>query len=365
VTVTIVEPAVLESVYFGVARAHGANDEEARFFSQCLIRADLRGHTTQGVALLPYHDGMIADGQMRFGAALEVVQDGPCVAVVDAHHGVGQVVGTRCMRIAIAKAQEVGIGCVVARNSGDFAMAAAYSLMAIEHGLVGIAMSNGKPLVAPWGGRDPLFCTNPLSAAFPAGDTAPIVIDAATSAFSLGDVIRTARDRQELSFVGVTDAAGVYTTDPGTVVADVNDRESDLNGALLPLGPKGFCWLLLVELLCSALAGSAGSYNNDFEPSGDHPWDHGQVFIALAPDAFAGEASFTASVDQLVGRLQAARSAPGQAEVRIPGHAAFREEELRRVHGVPVRDEELALAREVARMRGVGELLAGVGGVGG
>jgi LDH2 family malate/lactate/ureidoglycolate dehydrogenase len=123
------------------------------------------------------------------------------------------------------------------------------------------------------------------------------------------------------------------------------------------MGPKGFGWLLLVELLCSALACSAGSYSNDFVASAEQPWDHVQVFIALAPDAFGGEGFFRASVDELVGRLETAPAALGHERVRIPGHAAHDEEERRRREGVPVRDEELALVHEVARRRGLGHLL--------
>jgi LDH2 family malate/lactate/ureidoglycolate dehydrogenase len=355
--VTLVAAELLGSIYYGIADAHGANAEEAGFFRDRLLRADLRGHSTQGSALIPYHDEMIASGQMRFGVPLEVVSDAPGVAVVDAHFGVGEVVGTRCMGIAMDKAERTGIGCVTVRNSGDFAMASAYSLLALERGMVGIAMSNGKPVVAPWGGRDPLFCTNPISVAFPGGERFPLVIDMASSAFSMGDAIRTARDGKRLPFVGIVDRDGVYGDDPAPIVIDVNERESKLDGALLPLGPKGFCLLLIVELMCSALAGSAGSYNNDFEPTGERPWDHGQVFMAMSAEAFAGQAALRGSVDALIDRVEGSRPAPGQQAVRVPGRSAHEEEQRRTRDGVPVRDEELAQLCAVARRRGLAELV--------
>ncbi|HEV3034350.1 MAG TPA: Ldh family oxidoreductase [Solirubrobacteraceae bacterium] len=355
--VTLVAAELLGSIYYGIAGAHGANAEEAGFFRDRLLRADLRGHSTQGSALIPYHDEMIASGQMRFGVPLEVVSDAPGVAVVDAHFGVGEVVGTRCMGIAMDKAERTGIGCVTVRNSGDFAMASAYSLLALERGMVGIAMSNGKPVVAPWGGRDPLFCTNPISVAFPGGERFPLVIDMASSAFSMGDAIRTARDGKRLPFVGIVDRDGVYGDDPAPIVIDVNERESKLDGALLPLGPKGFCLLLIVELMCSALAGSAGSYNNDFEPTGERPWDHGQVFMAMSAEAFAGQAALRGSVDALIDRVEGSRPAPGQQAVRVPGRSAHEEEQRRTRDGVPVRDEELAQLCAVARRRGLAELV--------
>jgi L-2-hydroxycarboxylate dehydrogenase (NAD+) len=359
---TIVPAELLGSIYRGIAEAHGASPEEADIFRDRLLRADLRGHSTQGSALIPYVDEMIASGQMRFGAPLDFVSDAASVAVVDANFGVGEVVGTRCMGIAIEKARETGIGCVAVRNSGDFAMASAYSLLALEHGMAGFAMSNGKPVVAPWGGREALFCTNPISAAFPGGERFPIVIDMATSAFSMGDAIRTARDGEELPFVGVVDREGNYGNDPAAIVVDVNERESKLDGAMLPLGPKGYGMLLMVEVMCSALAGSTGSWDNDFEPSGERPWNHGHAFMAMSLDAFAGLAPFQDSIDSLVDRVEGSQPAQCTERVRVPGRAAHEEEQRRARDGVPVRDEELAQLLEAARRRGLGDLADRVGG---
>jgi L-2-hydroxycarboxylate dehydrogenase (NAD+) len=361
----IVSPVLLGEVFERIARARGADDQEAAIFRDRLLRAELRGHSTQGAALVPYIDGMLADGQMRFGAPLEVVSDAPSGAVVDAHFGVGEVVGTRCMEMAIRKARAAGIGCVSVRNSGDFAMASAYSLLAVDHGMAGIAMSNGKPVVAPWGGRDARLCTNPISAAFPGGERFPIVIDMATSAFSMGDAIRTARDGGRLPFPGIVDPEGRYGDDPAAIVVDVLDRESKLDGALLPLGPKGFGVMLIVEVLCSALAGAAGSWANDYEPSGDRPWRHGHCFIAISPEHFGGAEAFGASIDALIAGIEGSRPAVGFDDVRVPGRAAHEEEQRRSHEGIPMRDEELEQLLLVARRHGLEELaerlLAGVG----
>jgi L-2-hydroxycarboxylate dehydrogenase (NAD+) len=357
----IVAADILGEIYEGVAVAHGATAEEAGFFRHCLLRADLRDHSTQGSALVPYHDEMLATGQMRFGAELELISDAAAVAVADANFGPGEVVGTRCMKIAIEKAKATGLGCVAVRNSGDFAMASAYSLLALDQGMVGIAMSNGKPVVAPWGGRDPLFCTNPISAAFPGGERYPIVIDMATSAFSMGDAIRTARDGRKLPSVGIVNRDGNYGDDPAPIVVDAEERESKLDGALLPLGPKGFGMSLIVELMCSALAGVGGSWTNGYEPSGERPWRHGHCFLAFDPEAFAGFGPFGNVVDDLVAVVEASAPAQGHEAVRLPGKAAHEEELRRRREGVPVRDEELRQLLVVARRRGLAELADRIG----
>lgn len=357
---TLISADLLGELYAAIAAAHGADAEEAGFLRDCLLRAELRGHSTQGSALIPYIDAMLASGQMRFGAPLETISDSPSAATIDANFGVGEVVGTRCMRIAIEKAGSTGAGCVAVRNSGDFGMASAYSLLALDAGMIGVAMSNGKPLVAPWGGRDPLFCTNPISVAFPGGERYPVVVDMATSAFSMGDAIRTARDGGELRYDGVVDRVGVYGRDPRAIVVDVNERESALEGALLPLGVKGFGWLLIVELFCSVLAGASGSYNNDFNPSRERPWDHGLFFMALDPERFAGSATLRRTVDALVEQVETARPAQGHRQVRVPGRAAHENEKQRRREGVPVRNEELAQLLDVAERRGLADLVAQV-----
>src|SRR5687767_13746746 len=122
---TTVPAELLGAIYAGIAAAHGADEEEAGILRDRLLHADLRGHSTQGSALVAYLDEMIESGQMRFGVPLETVADAPSARTVDARFAVGPVVGTRCMEVAIAKARETGVGCVVARNSGDFAMASA------------------------------------------------------------------------------------------------------------------------------------------------------------------------------------------------------------------------------------------------
>ena len=215
-----------------------ADAEEAGYFRDRLLRADLRGHSTQGSALIPYHDEMIASGQMRFGATLERVHDSPSVAVVDAHFGVARWVGTRCMAIAVEKAERTGIGCVTFRNSGDFAMASAYSLLALDHGMVGVAIEQRQAGRRTLGRTRPAVLHQPdqrrlsREGAFPARDR-----------HGHQRVLDGRRDpdrqrRRQLPFVGIVDRDGRYGSDPAPIVLDVNERESKLDGALLPFGPK-------------------------------------------------------------------------------------------------------------------------------
>lgn len=337
----IVAPADLEALYRRVAERHGAATDEAALFASALLRADLRDHTTQGIGLLPYLDEQLAAGNMAFGRPLETVRESAATAVLDAHGGIGQVTGARAMALAVSKAHEAGVGLVTVRRSGDFSMASAYVLQALDAGLAGLAMSTGPILVAPWGGRDARFCTNPLAFGVPAGEQDPIVIDMATSAYSMGAVVLAARDGELLDGAAVVDADGRYSTDPATVVLDVMARESRLAGALLPAGPKGFGALLLVELLAGLL-------------SGERTWEderhahYGQTFVAIDPAHLGDPRELAAAADRMIETLTGAQPAHGFDAVRLPGGNAAVEERRRREHGVPVRDEEWEMAARLA-----------------
>jgi L-2-hydroxycarboxylate dehydrogenase (NAD+) len=206
-------------------------------------------------------------------------------------------------------------------------MAAAFALQALEHGMVGIAMSNAQALVAPWGGQDRLFGTNPISIAIPSGEQAPIVIDTSTSAISGGRVTVARHDGAKLGGPWVVDTQGRMTADP-----------SDF-AAIVPLGPKGFGWLLFVEILAGILSGMGGSRFVQPNPDTEHPSTIGQLFMAIDVARLMPVAEFKAQVDALIGTVKASRPAEGFVEILLPGESAAREYERRQREGIPVRDE--------------------------
>lgn len=350
----VIDHRRLEEAYAAIARKHGATDAEAGVFAACLVRADLRGYTRQGIALIPYYDQLLRERKLRFGVEARVVREGPAFAVLDGGRGVGQLLSQQGVRIASDKAAQVGVALVAIRDSGDFAMASAHALAALERGMLGVAMSTGQPLVAPWGGRDPFFCTNPIAVAVPTQKERPVVIDAATSGFSMGTLVRAARDGERMDRLAVVDREGRYTADPATIVDDPLDRESTLSGAILPDGPKGFGWLLIVEILAGALSGLYDGAT-DGGPAGGAQGDprFAQCFIVIDVERFLGPGVFRRDMDRLVRALETARPAEGFERVRVPGGRAGAEEERRRVEGVPVRDEEWKLLRSTCSALGI------------
>jgi len=343
----------LRYVYEGVAKAWGGAPDEVAIFAECLLRADLRGHQTQGIGLLPYLDGLFDAGVMRFGQPFEVLRDAPATALVDGHSGVGQVVATRAMALAIDKAKRGGVGLVAVRRSSDCGMVANYAIQAQERGLIGMAMSTGPLLVAPWGGRDAMFCTNPLALAVPAGKRDPIVIDMATSAYSMGAVVLAARAGAKLETRGVVDRQGRYSDDPAPVILNPMHRESRMAGALLPAGPKGFGMLMFVDVLAALLSGERRWVEDVGTRGGERAAFYGQTFLAISVEHFMAADEFSAAADRMIETLRAARPAEGFENVRLHGEAALQTQRDFLANGVEVRDEEWRRAEELARKLGL------------
>lgn len=344
------EPAdYLQAVYEALWRKCGASDEEARIIARCFLAADLFGKETQGIAAIPLLYPFARDGGVRFGAPIEVVKEGPGFALVDGHHGSGHVVATRAMEIAIAKAREATVGSVWVRNANDFTMATNYPIMALEHDYFGLAMCNGVPLVAPWGGRDAVFNTNPMAYAIPAGDELPIVYDGATSAVSHGHVVLAARDGARLPADQLVGEDGRFTDDPTPLVADPFDRGSEQLGAILALGgAKGFGWSILVDVLSGLMAGMATAKDIPIHQSAEHPWTGGIFVMAVNIANLVELDAFKAKVDGLIRNCKGSRLAEGFSEIVMPGERAQREAARRRRDGVPLRGEDWANVVRIA-----------------
>lgn len=335
----------LQSVYEAIYRKLGASAEEGQILARCFVNTDLRGKDTQGIALLPYHYSLYRSGAIRLGAPLRVIKESAGVAVVDGGQGSGHVVATKAMEIALQKARESIVATVWVCNTNDFGMASNYSMMALEHDCIGLAMSTGSTAsVAPWGGRDRIFGTCPVSIAIPAGEEKPIVIDMATSSVSGGKVLVAARDHLRVPGLHLVDASGKFTDDPTPLVVDSRDRAlSQALGAILPLGPKGFGWLLFVDIFAGLISGMTR------EP----PSSRGDFLMAIDVGLLMPISEFRTKVDALVRRVKSSRRAEGFDDIVLPGEAAAREAERRQREGVPVREEDWLKVSAIARELGL------------
>ncbi len=350
---TIVSNSKLTGLYIEIAKKLGAPDEEAEIFARCMVRADLRGMFTQGASMIPYSVGLSEKKVANFGVPFEILKDESGMALVDGHHGVGAVVATRAMDLAIKKARITGVGCVWVRNGGDFMMTANHALQALEQNMVGFVMRNEAPRVAPWGGMEPFFFTNPIAVAFPSGEEAPIVIDMAGASFSVGMTVMAARDNKLMPSPHLFTPDGEYTDDPSKIVLDPSNRESGFKGGIVTLGHKGLMWAIIVELFSALLAGTNTSNLNNFSQTGDHPWDEGQFHMAIDISKLQPLEQFKASTDQFIRALRAVKPAKGFDGVIIPGESEAKLEQQRLQEGIPIRDEIWAGVIKVSNRLGV------------
>lgn len=349
----VVSVKKMTAVYTGIALALGATPEEAEIFAHCHVRADLRGMYTQGAAIIPYTTWLSEQGVARFGAPFKLLRDEAGLALVDAGFGVGVVVGTRAMNLAVEKARKAGTGSVWVQHGGDFNMTANHVLQAVEQDMVGIVMRNENPRVAPWGGRDPFFYTNPLAVGVPTAQEPPIIIDMAAGSFSVGQVVMAARDNRRMPSAHLVTSEGVYTDDATKIVLDPAYRESQFSGGIVTLGHKGLIWALIVELFSGLLSGANTSNKNDYEPTAEHPWNEGAFYMAIDVSKLRPVAEFKAATDEFARALRSVRPAEGFEHVIVPGEVEAAKEEQRKKEGVPVRDEDWQGVLDVAARYGV------------
>lgn len=331
-------PAYLQAVYQAIAEECGATQEEARTLAQCYLNADLTGRDTQGIALFPYIITQIKAGVIRFGQPVTTIKDGPGYALLDGGHGPGQLVTVKAMELAIQKAHDTAVGSVWVVNGNDIGMVSNYSQMALQHDFIGVAMTNTRPRVAPWGGRDPILGINPISFSIPAAKMNPIIFDGASGSLSSGAVVHAAREGLKFSGDYLVDEEGNMTNDPSGLVIDPYERRLSMRGAIAAQGAKGFASLIWVEIMAGLLSGGTLSAHSPLDPSADNPPTVGIFVQAIDVGKMVPIEEFKTHVDEFVQIVKASRVAEGFREILLPGDRALREEKRRRIDGIPVPD---------------------------
>ena len=284
-----------------------------------LVDADLEGVHTHGLIRLEEYVPALQRGAWRPTATLTVVQETPATAVVDGGSGVGPVLALRAMERCVAKARQTGVAVVSLRNGGHFGRAGYYARWAAQQGLIGVAMTNASPCLAPWGGRQRVLGNNPLAIAVPRRSHPPVVLDMALSVVAQGR-IRLARDRGEMLPEGWgLDPQGQPTRDPVQV----------LLGSLMPVGGyKGYGLALMVDLLTGVLSGGAfGTQVTSARELRQQNICH--TFLAIHVPHFREMDAFLEDVEQLVNMVKGSPPAPWAQEILLPGepeqrHAARR-----------------------------------------
>ena len=286
--------------------AAGATEATAQATASALVYADERGLTSHGVSRLPMYLAQLRNGRVDATAVPQIVRDKGAALLVDAADGLAFGACALGIAAGIERARTYGTAAVSITHSHHFG-AGAYHLEAVaEAGLVGLAFSNAPGAMPAWGGSKPLFGTNPIAAAFPRANAAPLMIDLSLSQVARGKIMVAARDGKPIPEGWATTADGQPTT----------SARAALDGMMLPFGgAKGAMLALMVELLAAALSGAnfgaeAGSFLTEEGPRSGV----GHLFWLVDPDALAGTQVYQQRIETLIELMLS------DPEVRLPGY---------------------------------------------
>jgi LDH2 family malate/lactate/ureidoglycolate dehydrogenase len=300
---------------------------DAREVAGCLIKAELRGVDSHGVVRLPVYARRVKAGVVEARPDVRITPVGTASVLVDGGNGLGPVVAARAMDAAVDLARAHGTGVSGVRQSNHFGPAAYYVERAIGAGLIGIAISNAPPNMAPFGGRTRFLGTNPVAIGIPAGEEDPLIFDASTSVVARGKIIVAAHTGEAIPEGWAIDPDGHPTTNP----------EQALAGAVLPFGgPKGSALSFIIDIFCGVLTGAAfASQINTLEDL-TTVQNVGHVLAAVRTDLFVPEGQFTERMDTILRMLKSAPPAPGTSRVLVPGEIERANESRMRAEGIPL-----------------------------
>ena len=321
-------------------QAAGASAEEAATIARYNIGANLVGHDSHGIILIPTYIDRIKVGHIVPGAPWTIMQETPTSTVIDGNWGFGYVVTDRAMRYTIDKAKNQQVAAATVYRQSHIGRLASYPLMAAREGMIAmITADSGRSAKARLG-------TNPICFAVPSNLEGPLFFDMATSAAAAGKInVATARGEQ-VPAGWLIDADGKPSTDP---------RVLRQGGALLPVGGtegyKGYGLATIVEILSGLLTGLGFGV----EPTGRH--NDGCFIAVFNVAAFRDLNTFKQEVTEFAQYLKATPPAQGFTEVLYPGEIEFKREQDRRKHGIPVEDATWKKLQDLAQGYGLADKL--------
>jgi L-2-hydroxycarboxylate dehydrogenase (NAD+) len=332
---------ILEEFMLKVLVKSGIPLEDARIVGNGLLLADKLGFDSHGVNRLKsiYLD-RIKEGILNPVTNFEIVKEGPTTAVVDAHNGMGHVVGYKSMKLAIEKAKKYGMGMVAVRNSTHYGFAGNYPLMAAQENMIGITGTNARPSIAPTFGVENMLGTNPMTFGMPTDEPFPFLLDCATSITQRGKVELYAREGKELTKGWVIDENGESKTNSKEVLEDLIKGRA----ALTPLGGvgeemggyKGYGYATVVEILSAALQqGAFLRMLTGFKDGKKVPYSIGHFFIAIDISAFTEPDDFKKTTGDILRELRGSKKMRGQTRIYTAGEKEHDTWLLRKNKGVP------------------------------
>jgi L-2-hydroxycarboxylate dehydrogenase (NAD+) len=338
---------------YSVFSTIGCSDEHAHLATKVLLSADLRGIDSHGVARLSGYIRLWEAGRINAKPAIKIEYETPSTAVVNGDGGLGLVVAPYAMQVAIEKAKYCGTGWVAVNHSNHFGIAGYHAMMALENDMIGMAMTNASPLVAPTFSTERLLGTNPIAVAVPANKQPPFVADMATTTAANGKLEILQRKGLAAPNGWIQDKEGKSSTNP---------HELKDGGALIPLGSdyehgshKGYALGSIVDIFSAVLSGANyGPWVPPFVTFLQPPADPvgkgiGHFFGAMRIDAFRPADEFKNHMDNWIERFRKAQPVSGKEKVLIPGDPEREMEIVRVKEGIPLNKKVEEDLRELGK----------------
>ena len=316
-----ISPTALRAQIASILAAAGSSAEEADQVAANLVMANLSGHDSHGVGMLPRYIDAVLEGGLQPNSSVKVQLDAGSLLTLDGQRGYGQIVGVQAMKMAIQRASELGSCILALGQSHHLGRIGHFAEMAVAQGLVSIHFVNvlSRPVVAPWGGGDGRFGTNPCCIGVPMPGREPFVLDFATSRVAQGKMRVAHNEGRQVPDGYLIDQNGQPTNDPGVVVVPQSNASGagGLFGALMPFGEhKGYGMAIACELLGGALTGS-GTWHRPADSS--RAVINGMLAILIDPKRLGTQDAFEKETLAFVDWLRQSPPAPGFDAVRIAG----------------------------------------------
>ena len=319
-----------------IIAAAGSSAEEARTVADNLVLANLTGHDSHGVGMVPRYVDAVLEGGLKPNTSAKVNLDAGTLLAMDGQRGYGQVVGEQAMKLAIARAKEAGSCILSLANSHHLGRIGHFAEMATSQQLVAIHFVNvqSRPVVAPWGGGDGRFGTNPCCIGIPMKGRKPFVLDFATSRVAQGKMRVAHNEGRRVEPGYLIDEKGQPTTDPGVVVVA---QSNGLLGALMTFGEhKGYGLAVACELLGGALTGT-GTWHQPTDPARRNVIN-GMFAILVDPEKLGTQASFETEAAAFVDWLKQSPPSGDSEGVLVAGEPERAARAQREVEGFTIDD---------------------------
>lgn len=303
-----------------ILQAAGSSPAEAATVAANLVLANLSGHDSHGVGMLPRYVDAVLEGGLSPNTGVRITLDTGTLLGLDGQRGFGQVVGEQAMHLGIDRARTHGSCIMTLANAHHIGRIGHWAELAVQAGLVSMHFVNvqAHPAVAPWGGADARFGTNPCCIGIPIAGQPPFVLDFATSRVAQGKMRVAHNEGRAVDPGYVIDPDGHPSTDPGVVVVPQPPGErGNLFGALLTFGEhKGYGLAAACELLGGALTGM-GTWHRAH--GGERAVYNGMLTILIDPARLGTREAFEREAAAFTGWLRGAPPAQGVDAVQIAG----------------------------------------------